>query len=204
MAVNGVPVSKTDRLNYIIDLSWDIFFKKVTSGRIEINKEASMQLHYSSVLNAVGELLCILPGETFSLELESSHGGKNLDITCCFGDVRAAIELKCFRKFSNRALDLDMYDVWADIARLSGLNDFQVKRFICLTDNDRYPYGRHGGYSEAFSTACGKEYKSGAVLTPLWAGKFKDKSRDCAITVPKDIVFNWVEKDGWFYLLLDV
>jgi len=54
------------------------------------------------------------------------------------------MELKCFRKFSNRAQDLDMYDVWVDITRLNGLDDFQVKRFICLTDHDKYPNGKHG------------------------------------------------------------
>lgn len=204
MTVNNVPTSKIDRLNFIIDLSWKIFFEKITSGRIKINKESSMQLHYSSILNTIGDLLCILPGETFSLELESSHGRKNLDITCRFDDTSAAIELKCFRKFSNRAQDLDMYDVLVDITRLNGLDDFEVKRFICLTDHEKYPNGKHGGYSETFSIAHGTEYKSGDVLTPPWVGKWKDKSRDHAITVPKDITFNWVEKDGWFYFLLDV
>jgi hypothetical protein len=96
MIANDIPVSKTARLDFIIDLSWKIFFGKITSGRIKINKESSMQLHYSSILKTIGETLCILPGETFSLELESSHGGKNLDITCSFDNVKAAIELKCF------------------------------------------------------------------------------------------------------------
>jgi hypothetical protein len=204
MIANDIPVSKTARLDFIIDLSWKIFFGKITSGRIKINKESSMQIHYSSILKTIGETLCILPGETFSLELESSHGGKNLDITCSFDNVKAAIELKCFRKFSNRAQDLDMYDVWVDLTRLGLLDHFQVRRFICLTDNDSYPHGRHGGYSETFSIAQGTEYKGGDVLTPPWAGRWKDKSRDRAITVPKDIAFNWAEKDGWFCLLLDV
>jgi hypothetical protein len=204
MTVDNIPTTKKDRLNFIIDLSWKVFFEKITSGRIKINYESSMQLHYSSILNTLGELLCILPRETFSLELESFHDRKKLDITCCIDDVSAAIELKCFRKLSNRAQDLDMYDVWVDITRLYGLEDFQVKRFICLTDHAKYPYGRHGGYSETFSIAHGKEYKSGDVLTPPWVGKWEDKSRDHDITVPKDFTFNWVEKDGWFYLLLDV
>lgn len=136
--------------------------------------------------------------------MESSVGRKNLDITCSFSDVKAAIELKCFRKASNRAQDLDMYDVWVDITRLNELNDFQVRRFICLTDHDRYPHGTHGGYSETFSIAQGKQYMSGDILTPPWVGKWKNKSRDHAITVPKDITFDWVAKDEWFYFLLDV
>lgn len=204
MLGDNIPTSKMDRLNFIIDLSWKVFFEKVASGCIKINKESSMQLHYSSILNTIGELFCILPGETFSLELESSYGRKNLDITCRFDDVSAAIELKCFRKSSNRPLDLDMYDVWVDLTRLHGLDDFHVKRFICLTDYDKYAYGNHRGYAATFSIAHGAEYKSGVILTPEWLGKWKDKSRDHTITVPKDITFNWVEKDGWYYLLLDV
>jgi hypothetical protein len=204
MTADNIPTSKIDRLNFIIDLSWMVFFEKVTSGRIKINKESSMQLHYSAILNTVGELLCILPGETFSLELESSYGRKNLDITCRFDNVSAAIELKCFRKSSNRAQDTDMYDVWVDITRLHQLDYFQVKRFICLTDHERYPNGKHGGYSEIFSIAQGREYRKGDVLIPRWVGKWKDKSRDHPITVPNDIIFNWVEKNGWFYFLLDI
>ena len=60
MTANNVPTSKINRLNFIIDLSQKIFFEKITSGRIKINKESSMQLHYSSILNTTGELLCIL------------------------------------------------------------------------------------------------------------------------------------------------
>lgn len=54
MAVNNIPMSKIDRLNFIIDLSWKIFFEKITSSRIKINKESSMQLHHSSILNTIG------------------------------------------------------------------------------------------------------------------------------------------------------
>ena len=56
--------------------------------------------------------------------------------------------------------------------------------------------------NETFSIAEGMEYKKNTVLTPLWVGKWKDKSRDYAITVPKDINFNWVEEDWWDYFLL--
>jgi len=37
-----------------------------------------------------------------------------------------------------------MYDVWVDITRLHELDYFQVKRFICLTDHDRYPNVKQG------------------------------------------------------------
>jgi hypothetical protein len=40
MIVDNIPTSKIDRLNFIIDLSWMVFFEKITSGRIKINKES--------------------------------------------------------------------------------------------------------------------------------------------------------------------
>lgn len=196
--------SPTERLNLVIDLAWRLFFERIAEGRIKINKEASMQLHYASILKTVGELYCTLPQETFTLELESAYGGKNLDITCTLGSTSAALELKCFRKASNRALDLDMYDVWTDIKRLSELEAFQIRRFICLTDNHKYPHGPHGGYSATFSIAEGTSYSQGTELAPPWAGKWANTSRDHVIPVHKDITFLWTHKNGWYYLLLEV
>lgn len=66
-----ISESEIARLNMVLDLGWDIFYKRVTTGKIKINKEASMQLHYSSILHNLGELLCIKPGEIFNVELES-------------------------------------------------------------------------------------------------------------------------------------
>jgi hypothetical protein len=199
-----VLTSKVERLNYIIDFAWEVLFERITSGRIKINKESSMQLHYSTILHSLGELLCIYPGETFSLELESAYGKQNIDIICSLDGVTAAVELKCFRKSSNRAQDLDMYDVWVDIDRLSHFENFDVKRFICLTDHPRYPNGKHNGYSETFSIAQGVSYKMGDILQPKWVGKWKDKSRDNSIIVPRDIDVNWTSKDNWFYFIQEI
>src|SRR5437870_5310113 len=98
-----VPQTKEQRLTRMVESSWDILSQRIATGRVTINKEASLQLHYSSILLAYGNLLCIEPGETFSIELESASAKKSIDITCALGDAKAAIELKCFRKASNRA-----------------------------------------------------------------------------------------------------
>jgi len=39
------PLAQLERLNYVVDAAWDIFFQQVISGRVPLNREASMQLH---------------------------------------------------------------------------------------------------------------------------------------------------------------
>jgi len=200
----SIPRLKADRLSYVLDFAWEIFFEKVASGRIVINKESSMQLHYSAVVHQLGELMCIQPKEIFIIELESVYKKRNIDITCGYNDVKGAIELKCFRKRSNRAVDIDMYDALKDIERLLSYNDFQVRRFACLTDNAYYATGKHSGHAGSVSIRDGTEYRQGISIRPSWLGKWKDKSRDNIISFSKDIRFNWTKKKGWYYLWLDL
>lgn len=202
--VCNVPESQVARLGFVLDFAWEIFFEKVAAGRVKINKESSMQLHYSAILHGIGELLCIQPREIFAIELESSYERKNIDITCFYDDVRAAVELKCFKKGSNRAVDTDMYDVLRDVERLLSYSDFQVRRFICLADNPYYSDGTHLGHAGTVSIHNGMQYRQGMLIQPSWAGKWKDKTRDRAIHLNKDVYFNWVKKNGWYYLNLDL
>jgi len=201
-----IPESEVARLNMVIDLGWDIFYKRVTTGRIKINNEASMQLHYASILHGLGELLCIKTGEIFDVEMESTVGRKNIDITCSYGQIRAAVELKCFRKISNRAADLDMYDSLKDIERLFLYKDFQVKKFICLTDNPYYIKGNHAGHASNVSIKDGIFYKKDQPITPSWIGKWKDSSRDKEIVFSNDVQLTWASDAGgqWYYLKLDL
>lgn len=199
-----VPDSKVDRLGLVLDFSWQILFERICSGRIEINKESSLQLHYSVVLHGVGESLCIHPDEDFRIELESAHGGKNIDITCSLGGISAAVELKCFRKRSNRAKDTDMYDVLLDLERLHSLPDLNLKRFFCLTDNEYYPNGPHNGLAGSVSIRQGVTYAKQVPITPSWAGRWKDSGRDRGIILQSDVCFDWTGKSGWHFLKIDL
>lgn len=198
-----LPDSKEDRLGLVLDFSWRILFERICSGRIVINKESSLQLHYSVVLHGIGESLCISPNEEFRIELESAYGGKNIDITCSLDDIGAAVELKCFRERSNRAKDTDMYDVLLDLERLHSFTDFKVKRFFCLTDNRYYPNGPHNGQAGSVSIRQGATYPKHVPITPLWKG-WKDSSRDRAIVLQEDVCFDWTGKNGWHFLKIDL
>jgi hypothetical protein len=197
---------KTDqyyRLQKVIDQSWDLLFKSIISGRFTVNKESSMQLHLAKILFELGNLYCTEPGEYFSIEMESDYEKKSIDIICSLGDVNAAIELKCFIKSSKRAADLDMYDVLKDVERLENYNGFQIKRFICLTDNAYYPNTEQKGYAKSVSVKNGTKYIAGQKIIPDWAGKWKVK-RDKEISLKNDLICNWISNEKWHYLSFDI
>ncbi|MHB8581310.1 MAG: hypothetical protein ACYDA4_15815 [Ignavibacteriaceae bacterium] len=80
----------TARLKDLLNIAWEICIQKIVNNRISINKEASLQLHYSSIINTLGEIYCTEKEDRFSIELESNIGNKNLDICCRLGSAKAA------------------------------------------------------------------------------------------------------------------
>lgn len=195
--------SQYDRLQKVIELSWDLLFKSIISGRFTVNKESSMQLHLAKILFELGNLYCTEPGEYFKIEMESAYENKSIDIICSLGDVSAAIELKCFMKSSKRAADLDMYDVLKDVERLENYNGFQIKRFICLTDNAYYPNKEQKGYAKSVSLKNATKYIAGQKIIPDWAGKWKVK-RDKEISLKNDLICNWISFEKWHYLAFNI
>lgn len=202
--IDIVSESLENRMQWILETAWEICVQRIASERITINKESSLQLHYAYILAQTGELACIRPGESFKIELETHHAGKNIDIWCALQDCEAAIELKCFRKASNRAVDIDMYDVLKDISRLESYSHVAFRRFICLTDNGYYRNGTHSGHAGSVSIGNGKKYPLGLPITPTWVGKWKDTSRDKAISLNNNLEFAWRGHGKWHYLFLEV
>lgn len=156
-------------------------------------------MYYAKQLQAIGEAYCILPNENFSIELERKTGAGYIDIICKLGKAKAAIELKCFKKSSNRPGDVDRYDCFKDLSRLESLDEYDLKFFICLTDLPYYAETTHKGKASMFSTKNGCSYEAGTTLTPEWSGQWKDKSRDHSILIRKELVCNWVHENGWYY-----
>jgi len=112
----------------LIRVSWDIFSRKVGSGLISINKEASMQLQYSVILKQMLPLIVFSDDESVEIELETTitDGIKNREVDIMVivnknDDVyKIAVELKCYRTKAssggNRgATDIFMKDVYQDI-----------------------------------------------------------------------------------------
>ncbi|PIE46482.1 MAG: hypothetical protein CSA42_08350, partial [Gammaproteobacteria bacterium] len=61
----------SERMRAAISLSWVMFSRKVGSGLIPINKEASTQLQYAYVLQQLIPLITFHESERFEIELET-------------------------------------------------------------------------------------------------------------------------------------
>jgi hypothetical protein len=192
-----------ERLNNIIEQSWSILFERIVSGKLKINKESSLQLHLSKLIYDLGNIYCILPDESFEIEMETNYQNKSIDIVCILGDIKAAIELKCFMKISNRAKDLDSYDALRDIERLHNFSGFDIRKFICLTDNIYYPQTTLTGHGKSVMLKHGTVYSANTAIIPGWADKWK-VGRDKHILFPSDVVCNWISKKNWHYWIADV
>ena len=201
-----IELEKGKRLNQIIEMSWEIIFNKILSKKLIINKESSLQLHLSKTIFDLGNIYCLNPNEIFEIEMETKYENKNIDIVCVLKDdreeIKSAIEIKCFMKSSNRAKDIDCYDALIDIERLQNFDGFDLRKFICLTDNKYYAETIQTGKAKTVSIMNGTEYKANTEIIPGWANQWKIK-RDKSIVFNKDIKFQWKNENNWYFLLMD-
>jgi hypothetical protein len=198
-----ISTDQHTRLNQVIDIAWEILFERIVSGQLQINKESSLQLHLSKLIFDLGNIYCILPKEHFDIEMETNYEKKSIDVVCSLGKLKAAIELKCFMKASNRAKELDCYDALIDIERLQNFEGFQIKKFICLTDNKYYPERAQTGHGKTVSLKNGTFYPANFEIIPGWVDKWKVK-RDKPIIFNRDINCDWVSRTNWHFLKIDI
>lgn len=117
-----------ERMRAAVSLSWTMFSRKVGTGLLPINKEASMQLQYAYVLQQLVPLITFHKDETFAIELETgiSIDGRTREIDLLFSghfngrDYAVAIEMKCYRTMASSggmrgATDIFMKDVYFDL-----------------------------------------------------------------------------------------
>jgi len=187
-----------NRLEFIISQAWAILFAKIVEGTQHINKEASLQLQLAKLMQEIGAAYCIYPNEFFVVELETGLGRKSIDITCSLGNTKAALELKCFRKQSNRAKDLDMYDALKDIQRLDNYDEYEQKYFICIADSSYYAEYKHKGKASSVTTRNGSRYNANTPIVPAWKGQW-NVSRDASITLKKELICEWTNINNWYY-----
>lgn len=198
-----IALDQHTRLNQVIDIAWEILFERIVSRQLLINKESSLQLHLSKLIFDLGNIYCILPKEHFEIEMETNYEKKSIDVVCSLGKLKAAIELKCFMKASNRAKEIDCYDALIDIERLQNFSGFQIKKFICLTDNKYYPERAQTGHGKTVSLKNGTIYSADKKIIPGWADKWKVK-RDKPIVFKKEIKCDWVSNSNWHFLKIDI
>ena len=140
-----------ERLRKSISFAWQVFMEKTATDLLSINKEASLQLHYSYVLQQVIPLICFNENERVNFELETSvdinERIREIDLVLMGSDSRGdchkiAVEMKCYRKLTSSgklrgATDIFMKDVYEDLKLLEEYCHFaEFDRGILLVMND--------------------------------------------------------------------
>ena len=70
-----VPEVPGEKLDYTLDLAWELLLTRLLQGGLRINKEASLQLHFGALVLSMGVLMCFQRGEYFTVELEQNWNG---------------------------------------------------------------------------------------------------------------------------------
>lgn len=145
-----------ERLIDIINLSYRILCAKIVGGEIIVDNESSLQLQFSILLNAIGQLYVFSEDEHFSVELEkkvnlinatckSPKKKARCDIWLTIFDKtnkeHAAIELKYFRKSSGETITNNRFSVLCDLENLEEYkkeNNNILSAFVLFTNNVNY------------------------------------------------------------------
>lgn len=198
-----------ERLRSAVSLAWAAFSRKVGGGLIPVNKEASMQLQYAYVLKQLLPLAIHQATEWADLELETGvctpSGTNNIDLLLkgrsSGGEVRIAIELKCYRKFAasggtRGAHDIFMKDVYEDLHVLEEyVNAGIVSRGVALVMNDlpRFVQPKvKNGKCWAYDISDGFIFPGGEITVPVGGKAVK-------VDLKKSYTFTWQKfGDFWF------
>ena len=198
-----------ERLRKSISFAWRVFMEKTGAGLLSINKEASMQLHYSSILQQVAPLICFQDNEKIDIELETGVEvcGRNREIDLVLkgsdsnGSHNIAVEMKCYRQLASSggkrgATDIFMKDVYEDLNLLEDYCEHaEYDRGVSLVMNNlnrlvhpKQKSAKCWDYDISHGTEVGDKH----LTTPI-GGKTID------IRIRKSYEFNWVQNgDFWF------
>lgn len=208
-----------ERLRNSISVAWDIFMNKVAHDSLQINKEASMQLHYANILHQILPLMCYSQKEYAWIELESSIQNikgktREIDLLLCYKNSadninKIAIEMKCYRQKSsssgkNRgATDIFMKDIYEDLNLLEQycLKDLTIKYGILIVMTDHrslvHPTSNKSSKCWDYDISHGIKTEPNIHLTTDIGGKNID------IELKKSYIFNWIEKSNFYFLELE-
>lgn len=204
------PVFSKRLMNMII-LSWEIFNRKVGSGLIAVNKEASMQLKYAYVLQEMIPLTIFDERESIEIELETTCviNGRSREIDILVKGTgtaeqtySVAIELKCYKSLAasgdpRGATDIFMRDVYYDLYLLEQYKqNNHVDEYIGLvmTNHQSFIYPRHkNGKCWAYDISHSSVVNAKTRFTTPIGGNPQD------FTLNKNYKFMWKQfGEYWF------
>lgn len=172
-----------ERLQEIIDIGYEILSRQIAGGKISVQNEASLQLHFAYILKTIGELYQFSSDDLFTIELESrllfsnqliksKSKSARIDIVLTLGDymnfATAAIELKFFKQKNHREPN-NRYDVFKDLHNLENYkkeNIFDIAMFILATDHKHYVEKEdYSSFTSHFDFRNGSNYVAGTILS---------------------------------------
>ncbi len=165
-------------------MAWSLFARKVGGGIVEVNKEASMQLHFGYILQQLLPLITFREGEEPKLELEAgvcvdaSHREIDVQLLSQSDESRhrIAVELKCYRTKAssggNRgATDIFMKDVYEDLAileRYMACGHAEEGVALVMTDLERLVHPRNkSAKCHAYDISDGAAFGPISLNTPI-------------------------------------
>lgn len=202
------------RVKNIIEICWESFSAKIGCGLIEINKEASMQLHFAYILKNTLDIAIHNEDEKATLELETTIyiDGKTRECDIVIkiekGNVIMflPIEMKCYREYASSggkrgALDIFVKDVYSDIELLEAyakkenhLNGI----LLVMTDLRRvvYPVTKTGKYWNY-------DISDGTLIQGLVEKNTPIGGFDVNIRIDGNYNFHWREYNNFYFLKLE-
>lgn len=206
------PKYISDRVTWAIDFAWSIAVDKIVNEEIKVNKEASLQLHYSSILKTVLDLIKFSPKDRIEIELETTKkvGSKPyiIDILLSYTDGKISekhsIELKCYKTITSSggkrgASDLFMHGVYLDIYYSEiylehGFADYAT--CLILTDHSNFINPKSKKTKNwTYDISQGHSFTGGHFITSIGG-----KSVDLILT--KTYKFNWQQNGDYWTTVL--
>lgn len=199
-----------ERLRKSISFAWEIFSEKVGTGLLHINKEASMQLQYSYILQQVVPLVCFNDDESVKIELETGvkvqGRSREIDLVLLGSskskNYKIAVEMKCYREYASSggkrgATDIFMKDVYEDLHLLESYCDLAgFDQGVALIMND---LGRLVNPKKKDAKCWDYDISNGTkvnnlhLTTPI-GGK------PVNLRINKSYEFSWVQKNKFWFL----
>lgn len=144
-----------NRLEQIVQISYDLLVGKIVGGEIVVSNEASLQMQFGVILKQIGKLYEFCEDDKFSIELEiwreigsttkSKKGRARCDIWLELRNNdetwQAAIELKFFKQDKNEAVTDNRFSLLLDLENLEHykVNSANLLCYeIVYTDNVNY------------------------------------------------------------------
>lgn len=148
-------LSLKERLEDIVNLSYNLLVQKLSAGEFTIYNEASLQFQFGFILKEVGKMFEFFPDESLEVEMEKlipncgtckSPKDAYCDIFIkmknATEEAYVAIEVKYFLKDPNEAVTDNRFSVYMDLENLEKYMEKDKKIVACYelvyTNNENY------------------------------------------------------------------